>query len=176
MRNKTILYLVEGETEQKFLKSKLINAKNKNGYIKNGLIMNFNPYCAPNINKVYRNLSRENTEIRLIIDTDIKVNENFKKNLKDLSEECKKLIILTQNNNFEDEVIKMANSTEKKLCSIFGATSIGEFKSKYIKTKQNIEEKFKKFDINLYCNRIIDIKYGNRKIEYKTFKDIIILN
>lgn len=95
MKENKVVYLVEGETEKKFIKSKLRNARNKNGVIYNGSVHLFNPYQHKSINKVRRHLARNKTTI-LVIDTDLRPNNKYYENLENLIRESKMVKILKQ--------------------------------------------------------------------------------
>lgn len=169
------LYLVEGETEKALLNQKISNAinihnKDSNPNIEHGKIALFNPYCAPNINKVLSKCDKK-TIIILIIDSDLVEDERFIKNIKSLSEVCNKLIILTQTNNFEDELVKICNCNKKKLYSTYGTTE-SKFKNAFINSNQCIDKKFKSINWNKYCEQTYKNNYKN--IEYKTYEMIML--
>lgn len=133
MKENRVVYLVEGETEKKFIKSKLRNARNKKGVIYNGSVHLFNPYQDKSINKVRRHLGRNKTTI-LVIDTDLRPNNKYYENLECLIRESKTVKILKQKENFEDEMSYIIGHNTRVLFESFQASSKSEFTRNYLAT------------------------------------------
>lgn len=142
-----LLYYVEGETEKSFINSL------KTKYLKSGRVQQFNFWEECISNKRMRLV--EANIIIIIFDTD-KYNEKstealniFKENIKKLKKykaNIKKIILISQNKNLEDEVVTCTNI--RKILDFYGVENKNKHKSKIINDKnllKSLEEK--EFDL-----------------------------
>ena len=126
-------YIYEGETEEKFIASLL-----ETELIPAGKKQKFNLWDKE-VSNILRKFKPKNNNIYIVFDTDITTNlVRFNRNLKRLSKDAsvKKIFLMQQTLNLEDELLYCCGCTRAKLLSSFGAEGIDEFKSKFIKEKR----------------------------------------
>lgn len=93
-------YYYEGESERNFIKSFAVQKK-----IANGKVMKANFWEIPDISRVTRTLKPNKTNVFVVFDTDVLgEDERFTKNILSLSRNSKKLVLLPQKRNFEEEI------------------------------------------------------------------------
>lgn len=145
------IYLVEGETEKKFIKA--FQGK----YFISGKIQKFNLWNR-DINKIIINLK---CDILIVVyDTDEITNlSRFKDNIEILKKHVTSIILISQDKNLEDELNKSLNKT---MFDIFGVDSKKELKNKFMKTN-NILEKLEKSGYN--NTKIWNTKYMENQIK-----------
>ncbi len=143
-------FLYEGETEKKLFE--ILGAE--------GRKVKFNAW-SNDVRKLLR-LIRANDTIYIVYDTDAIDNnslERFKENIKALRKISKKIILIQQNKNMEDELVSACKGiTLKELCIAFNASfgSKSDFKSKFIKSNSCLDILIRlNFDKNLLFNKQI---------------------
>ena len=110
------------------------------------------------------------------IDTDDKINR-LVKNIKYLQQEAKEVIVITQNVNLEDELIRSLPNikNEQQLLEFFKEKSLAEYKSRLAQmNERNLKQKLKDIDYNsFWCDTILN-SYTNSKVTSvnKTIKDV----
>ena len=166
MKINYIQYYVEGECEEKLintLKSELM-------VVKTGKVQKLN-VIENEIPKARLIALRPRTMVVLIFDTDTGNVEILNKNIKKFSE-CSSvadLILIPQNKNLEDELVRSCNIRNIK--ELLGSRSTGEFKSDFIRVT-NLANKLKsnKFDIDLIWKKNPPYPYQHIKNESKRIK------
>ncbi len=141
----TTIYFHEGDTEKK-----LIKALKDNNLINPGKTMKFN-FWEKSSFKLLPLIKKRQT-IYIVFDTDTTDNKQlFIKNILTLKKNCKKLILLSQKYNLEDEIAHSCNCNNKNnMCFKFYKTSsISEFKKKFLK-ESNIIQKLNNNDFNIH--------------------------
>lgn len=128
-------YYVEGKTEEIFIKV----LHNELDLIQAGKIKRFNVVQEQLKNSHLINL-KKNTIIVLVFDTDTCSTDILNSNIKFLEKKSyiKEVIILPQVNNFEDELCRCCNISNK-IESLINCKSPKDFKSEFIKCK-NLKE------------------------------------
>ena len=146
-----ILYVVEGEIEDKYLNQLKSENRVKSGRVKKFNIMQVSVKPTDDIMK------RKVSIIYCIIDTDCidAANINtFVDNVKMLST-IGKVVVLVHNRNFEDELVYMLQAgTIKRLCDIFNVSNktTKDLKS-FLATNQGYTKKIAKEHLVRYCER-----------------------
>ncbi|MDR2342111.1 MAG: hypothetical protein LBD84_03595 [Campylobacteraceae bacterium] len=154
-----IIYIIEGENEEKLFRA-FIN----NGYIPPGKIFVKN-LMQNELENSYSIFDKKIDIVYCVIDTDVCKQCNidvFKKNHKLLLEKTKRVYLLIQNKNLEQELSKALNKNCIELYKIFKCTKEKDFKSRFNKTTQLIQ-------IIENCN----INYKLLWYKYENFKNIL---
>lgn len=131
-KSKSILFLIEGETEEKLIKElKLL-----------GKIQYFN-FWDTDISKIIARIRAD--EVYIVYDTDVTTNINrFIKNLKKLQMQKIKFYLLQQTNNLEDEIINCSSC--KNIRQIFNSSRT-EFKECFLSCN-NLSRKLFEIDFS----------------------------
>ncbi|WP_439256976.1 hypothetical protein [Lonepinella sp. BR2271] len=130
-QNKTVLFLVEGETEEKLIKTlKLL-----------GKVQKFNCWNQD----IYKLIPRlRASEIYIVYDTDVTTNSvRFCQNIQQLKDYKLTVFLLQQTLNLEDELVKSSNC--RNINAIFKTKSKKEFKTQF-KDCSNLAQKLKEID------------------------------
>lgn len=167
MFRKTLIFLVEGQTEKKFL------SEIKNKYIQSGKIEVWNVVEKVIPKSFIRNLN-QNTTVVLVFDTDTNYIRTLQENINLLKKQksaVKEIILISQIGNLEDELIFATNIRQIK--ELTKSKSNTDFKSDFISSKnvlKLLEDKefgISKFwsrnasnDFNVYINKAHKIKLG----------------
>lgn len=132
-KHKQILFLVEGETEIKFIETLKLLGKVKKYNLWNNDISKLLPTIKADL-------------VYIVYDTDITRNTNyFQENLIKLKQAKIKFSLLQQTLNLEDEIIRCSSC--KSINQIFGTTSATEFKTKFLSCS-NLEQKLEKINFS----------------------------
>jgi hypothetical protein len=160
-----LLYWVEGETERALIMSL------KKRYIKSGKISVFN-IVEKQVGRGDIRTLKHGTTLILIFDTDTgdfsKLNENLKILVKEKA--IKKIVLIPQNKNLEDELVRATNIIHIR--ELLGSQSNSDFKYDCIHCNNFFEKiENKEFDINSLWkqdNNLIKLDFDlikNQKIE-----------
>lgn len=146
-----IQYFVEGECEEHLIKSI------KNEYLLSGKIKVLN-VTTKKITPNHIRLLKAKTICVFVLDVDIFTNgkqkdDILKENIKILTRNKFKVILIPQIQNLEDEIIYSTNI--KKCCTeLLGTVSKKDFKADFIKCQKIVERlSEKQFDINRFWTR-----------------------
>ena len=132
------IYLVEGDTEEH-----LVKQLKSSGEILAGKIEVWN-ICQHKVKNIIRNLSI-NSIVIVITDLDIHRNNSYNnylllsENLKNLVENSKRVYLISQKDNLEDELMIACNCTKGNLFSKLKVTTASDFKREFLKCKNFIE-------------------------------------
>lgn len=137
----SIIFLGEGVTEKKFIHALSIL----------GRFQSFNVSQNP-IRKLLPKLSK-GSRIYIIYDTDILNEENFKENIKILSQQKHLHFagLIQQTENLEEEIISASKLNKQQVLSQFNCSAISELKKQLTQTT-NLAKKLN--DIELDCHKL----------------------
>ncbi|AIL32394.1 hypothetical protein [Basilea psittacipulmonis] len=160
-RHRKQLFIVEGETEEVFL-SEILEVPGKI------VILNL---WQENLKKHIAKYNKSNTFVVFDVDSlDPRKIETMCKNLQLLKEMKLLAGLMQQTENFEEELIRCCRhiKSAQKLCDVFGAVSLSEFKNKFISTGGKSIKKLNDHGFNrelLWTGQLIpELK------EYKTYQ------
>lgn len=141
------VYYVEGECEKNF-----INSFKSNKALTPGKVLIVNFWELSNINKVIRLLPRgKKADIFVVFDTDvISETERFSANIKTLSKSARKIVLLPQTFNFEDEIVFAFSLQNTRIMTrhLYQLDTIEEFKTKFAQDKNLVNNlNSKDFDL-----------------------------
>lgn len=152
-----IYCFVEGECEKKFIED-LLSSRQIKILLK---VKKINLWMENSIKKHIITIKKDD-KIFIIFDTDTVNNQNkskFIKNLNLLIRNKNKIVLLEQNQNFEDELCYSLNFTRLQLLKEFKADGVSEFKSRFIALTSTSNK--------LKCLNINWEKLWNRSVIYK---------
>lgn len=138
-----ILYLVEGDTEEYIIKQL------KNTDLISGSIEVWN-ICQKKVKNIVRRLT-DRTIVIIVTDLDIHRNNSFNnytllaENLKEIRNNSKKVFLISQKDNLEDEIMTACNLNKNALLNILKVKSLTEFKSELIRCG-NFKKTFNSYD------------------------------
>ena len=150
MRNRNLLYLVEGDDEKK-----LVNTlKNSMGLIHPGKVQKLN-VIECNITDLHLRTLAKGTIVVLIFDTDTDNVARLDKNIEKLKS-CSAIsavVTIPQVPNLEGELVRSYNI--KVITELLNSKSTKEYKSDLIRVS-NLDQKLKvhQFDINIFWSNI----------------------
>ena len=149
MRNRNLLYLVEGDDEKK-----LVNTlKNSTGLIHPGKVQKLN-VIECNITDLHLRTLAKGTIVVLIFDTDTDTVALLDKNIEKLKS-CSAIsavVTIPQVPNLEGELVRSCNI--KVITELLNSKSTKEYKSDLIRVS-NLDQKLKEhqFDINIFWSK-----------------------
>lgn len=150
-----ILYIAEGEIEERF-----INFLKQNALIKSGRFKKFNlmQEKLKNNNSI---LTKKVTTVYCILDTDITTPENISTlifNLNKLAEVClRHVFCLVQNKNFEDELKFILNCHDLGAFFKLPHNTTKDIKT-YLAQAVNYSRHISRTNLNRYCSRSENFK------------------
>lgn len=147
-----IIYIVEGEIEERFLKQKI-----RFNDIIAGKVYVFN-LMQKLISDSSCIMTRKCDKVFCILDTDVVEKKNMEylqKNCKKLKELSNNIFLMAQTKNFEDELRFMLNT--KDIASTLGI-KYANVRTIKLFLAQTVEYSRVELDLNKYCQRAIDFE------------------
>jgi len=151
-KNKGVIYICEGNTDQRLLKT-----LQKHFSLRNGKVQIFNLW-EKNFNSLFRKISPDKINtICIVFDTDRLCQLNrFEQNVLQAKKAFTNVYLLAQQSNFEEELVHSCQKPSKRqlFLDMYDCSSDSEFKSCLLKDKKLNDTLIgNNFNIDLYCSR-----------------------
>ncbi len=166
MRNRNLLYLVEGDDEKKIVNT----LKTDMGLICPGKVQKLN-VIECDITELHLRPLSKGTVVVLIFDTDTGSTERLERNIKKLNacSAVSKVITIPQVPNLEGELVRSCNINDIK--ELLNSKSYKEFKSDLIRVS-NLDKKLieRRFNIDLFWKEKPKAPYHNIRNQFAEIK------